>query len=80
MLPTNNVPIRTDIIIIVKPAFLVEGDRKDGTPLLIASIPVTAVHPVENVRKIKSVVKGCMGGGAVEANETGPVTARCTPP
>jgi hypothetical protein len=62
------VPIRSDIIIMVWPAFLVAGDRKDGTPLLIASIPVTAVHPVENVRSTRSVVRGSMAGGPVETS------------
>jgi hypothetical protein len=80
MLPRNKVPIRTDIIIMVRPAFLVEGARKEGTPLLIASIPVTAVHPVENVRITKRVVRGAIGCGAVVVNETGPVIARRTPP
>ena len=46
MLPTNKMPIRIAITIRVRPAFLDSGRWKAGTPLLMASMPVRAVHPV----------------------------------
>ena len=68
------------MIIIVWPAFLVSGGRKDGTPLLIASIPVMAVHPVENVCNKSAVVKGTRGDGATGASGSAPLSDRRTPP
>ena len=79
MLPRNNTPIRSAIAIIVWPAFLVSGGRKDGTPLLIASMPVIAVHPVEKVCNSRVVVRGWMAGGA-EVSEIGPLRDRRNPP
>ena len=47
ILPTNIMPISRAITTNIRKAFLDYGDLKAATPLLIASILVKAVHPVE---------------------------------
>jgi hypothetical protein len=49
-------PIKIAMTMRVLPAFLDSGERNAGTPLLIASIPVKAVQPVENARISRSTV------------------------
>jgi hypothetical protein len=79
-LPTNNRPIRIAIAKSVGPAFLVSGGLKAGTPLLIASIPVSAVQPLEKAYNINGKVSGCVAGGAKACSDLGPSVRRITPP
>jgi hypothetical protein len=46
-------PISNATVISVLLAFFASGCWKDGTPLLMASIPVSAVLPEEKARKIR---------------------------
>lgn len=50
MMPQNIVTASRPIIASVVAAFLLFGLRKAGTPLLIASTPVSAAQPEENAR------------------------------
>ena len=80
MLPTKRAPIRIAITISVRPAFFACGGWNAGTPLLIASIPVRAVQPVENVCRISSRVSGCTAAGATAASGVGPsIKSRTNP-
>ena len=56
--PTSSTAIRTAITIKVIPAFFDSGLSNEGTPLLMASMPVSAVQPVANVCRIRNSVIG----------------------
>ena len=72
MLPRNNIPIKIAMTINVIPAFLGSGFLKDGTPLLIDSMPVRAVQPAENACKTKNKLNGVTGGGEIPTREIVP--------
>src|SRR5436190_13020118 len=50
VIPANIVIARTPIIVRVAAALRLFGGRKAGTPLLIASTPVSAVQPLAKAR------------------------------
>ncbi len=56
-MPTNMLTARAPIIASVLAALRAFGARKAGTPLLIASTPVKAVHPEANARKSRTTVR-----------------------
>jgi hypothetical protein len=51
MIPQNMTTARVPIMARVVAAFLLLGFRKAGTPLLIASTPVSAAQPEEKARR-----------------------------
>ena len=53
MMPRSIVTDRPPISSSVVAAFLLLGLRKAGTPLLIASTPVSAAQPEEKARRIR---------------------------
>ena len=65
---------------IVAAAFSASGSRKAGTPLEIASTPVSAVHPEAKARRTRNQVRAVVAGGGTEASGgTSPRTRRRTP-
>ena len=77
MMPPNIVTATRPIISSVVAAFLLLGLRKAGTPLLIASTPVSAAQPEEKARRIRkaqregvrslcSATISIVGGGRVQ--------------
>jgi hypothetical protein len=61
-------------------AWRVSGGRKMGTPLLIDSMPVSAVQPEEKVCSSRNNVSGTWGDGTTALSWPGPSTAaRATP-
>jgi hypothetical protein len=60
------------MMIKVLPAFSDSGDLNTGTPLLMVSIPVNAVHPVANACRMMNNVSGCIAGGAEAVIVPGP--------
>ncbi len=79
ILPRNRIPIRIAMAISVRPAFLASGGRKDGTPLLIDSIPVKAVHPVEKACRTSRSVSGSTAVGALTAADGPSIASRTSP-
>ena len=55
VMPTNIDTAITPIATSVIWAFLAFGGRNAGTPLAIASTPVSAVQPEENARSVKNI-------------------------
>ena len=53
--PTSITPSSTPREISVRCAVLMRGARKAGTPLEIASTPVTAEHPAANALRIRTM-------------------------
>ena len=54
VMPTNIDTAITPIATSVSCAFLAFGGLKAGTPLAMASTPVSAVQPEENARRVKN--------------------------
>ena len=81
-MPPNSTTAMTPIIASVVAALRALGRSKDGTPLLIASTPVSAVQPEANARTtsnsnarlVKFPTSGS-GSAAVDASGSPPVTA-----
>ena len=72
-MPTNRTASRTAIASIVEAAFLASVGLNAGTPLAIASVPVSATEPLANARSSRkipigsvasSIASGCRGHGA----------------
>ena len=74
------VPMRTSVIT----ALRVSGRRKLGTPLAIASLPVSPTEPEANARSTSRSVSGTVpagskGSGGTAAGGTSPVAMRKRP-
>ena len=74
------VPMMTSVIT----ALRVSGRRKLGTPLAIASLPVSPTEPDANARSTRSSVRGRVptgsnGSGGIAAGGTSPVATRKRP-
>jgi hypothetical protein len=63
-MPRKRVPRTAATQAVVVAAFLDSGGRKAGTPLEMASTPVSAVQPEENARSRRNRVRPAMGAGA----------------
>ncbi len=57
VIPTNMVTARNAIPSSVRAALRLLGRRNAGTPLLIASTPVSAVQPLAKARRISSTAR-----------------------
>ena len=85
-MPTNIVTDSVPIVTNVRAALRLLGRRKAGTPLLIASTPVSAVHPEAKARKARKTVKspptravGCRDSWALGATPTPEPKTACSP-
>ncbi len=72
----NRTASSTATIVSVVAAFLGSGGLKAGTPLAIASVPVSATEPEAKARMISSSPSGSRGSGAPGSGEGG---AACSP-
>ena len=63
VIPTNRIPSRIAITVRVLAAFLASGGLNAGTPLAMASTPVSATEPPANARSRRNTLRVSMAGG-----------------
>ncbi len=64
VIPMNRIPSRIATAVSVVAAFFASGGLNAGTPLAMASVPVSATDPDAKARRISSTPSGSSGFGA----------------